>query len=108
MSFFPADFDPRDDVVALLDLCAIDTTDGTFRFMVGTDGLFVDSAGQEWCGRERGRAQPHDERVDEPRGRPAARMRDPTQPHSPREPFVITTAERSRSWGARELISRWS
>lgn len=50
MSFFPDDFDPRDEVVALLDLCAIDTADGTFRFIVGTDGIFTDSAGNDWYG----------------------------------------------------------
>lgn len=50
MSFFPADFDPRDEVIAVLDLVEIDTTEGAYRFLIGTDGVFRDSAGNEWWG----------------------------------------------------------
>src|SRR5690554_3463678 len=50
MSFFPADFDPRDEVIAVLDLVEIDTMDGTYRFIIGTDGVFRDSNGAEWWG----------------------------------------------------------
>lgn len=50
MSFFPDDFDPRDEVIAVLDLVEIDASDGTHRFLVGTDGVFTDSAGRAWAG----------------------------------------------------------
>ncbi|ETX26596.1 hypothetical protein RISW2_21760, partial [Roseivivax isoporae LMG 25204] len=50
MSFFPEGFDPRDDRVGMLDLCAIDTPDGPARFIVGTDGRFTDTAGEVWHG----------------------------------------------------------
>ena len=33
MSFFPDDFDPRAPVVAMLDLCLIDTSEGPARFI---------------------------------------------------------------------------
>lgn len=39
-----------DDVYAVLPLAEIDTADGTFRFLMGTDGVFVDSQGREWQG----------------------------------------------------------
>ncbi len=50
MSFYPAEFDPRGDVVAMLDLCAIDTPDGVFRFLIGVDGVFTDIDGNTWVG----------------------------------------------------------
>jgi hypothetical protein len=50
MSFFPSAFDPRGAVAGLLDLCAIDTADGTFRFWIGQDGIFTDSDGNQWVG----------------------------------------------------------
>lgn len=50
MSFFPDDFDPRDEVIAALDLVEIDTPDGTQRFLLGTDGIFTDSEGRDWVG----------------------------------------------------------
>jgi len=50
MTFWPADFNPRDDVVANLDLAEMDTPDGAVRFIIGTDGVFADSNGDEWIG----------------------------------------------------------
>lgn len=52
MSFFPDGFDPRDEAVGLLDLVAIDTPDGTFRFWLGQDGLFDDVNGNRWYGSQ--------------------------------------------------------
>ncbi|WP_223639196.1 hypothetical protein [Rhodobacter sp. TJ_12] len=43
-------FDPRADVVAVLDLISIDTPDGVFRFLAGTDGIFTDVDGHQWIG----------------------------------------------------------
>lgn len=40
----------RDEVVAFLRLVEINTTEGPFRFILGTDGAFTDSAGHEWIG----------------------------------------------------------
>jgi hypothetical protein len=50
MSFFPAGFDARADVVGLLQLVKINTPDGDFRFMLGVDGRFVDMNGDDWWG----------------------------------------------------------
>lgn len=50
MSFFPSGFDPRADVVGLLQLANINTPDGDFGFMLGVDGRFVDVNGKEWWG----------------------------------------------------------
>lgn len=52
MSFFPADFDPRDPRVGLLDLCLIDTPDGPARFIIGADGIFTDVNGAQWFGSQ--------------------------------------------------------
>jgi len=52
MTFFPTDFDPRDDVIGVLDLCEIDTPDGIQRFMIGTDGIFTDTSGNAWVGSQ--------------------------------------------------------
>ncbi|MGB1215863.1 MAG: hypothetical protein ACPG4X_21015 [Pikeienuella sp.] len=52
MSFFPDDYDPRDLVLGGLDLCEIDTPAGAQRFMIGTDGLFIDVNGNGWFGSE--------------------------------------------------------
>ncbi|SLN36482.1 hypothetical protein AQS8620_01295 [Aquimixticola soesokkakensis] len=52
MSYFPPEFNPRDDVVGVLALAAIEAEDGTHRFMVGTDGRFIDSAGHAWFGSQ--------------------------------------------------------
>jgi len=52
MSFFPEEFNPRDDVLGALDLCEIDTPDGPARFMIGADGLFTDTSGNEWYGSQ--------------------------------------------------------
>ena len=51
MSFFPEGFDPRSPVSHALDLVEVDTSDGeTTRFLLGTDGVFVDMLGREWMG----------------------------------------------------------
>jgi len=52
MTFFPADYDPRDPVAAVLDLCEIDTPDGAARFILGTDGKFTDANGNTWMGSQ--------------------------------------------------------
>lgn len=52
MSFFPDDFDPRAPVVAMLDLCLIDTSEGPARFIIGTDGVFVDVNDDQWVGSQ--------------------------------------------------------
>ena len=43
-------FDPRAEVIGILDLVSIDTPDGVFRFIAGTDGIFTDADGHEWIG----------------------------------------------------------
>lgn len=43
-------FDPRAEVIAVLELVSIDTPDGVFRFMAGTDGIFTDVNGNQWLG----------------------------------------------------------
>ena len=50
MSFFPIGFDPRSDVVGYLNLVNINTPDGDFGFMIGTDGVFTDTTGKRWWG----------------------------------------------------------
>lgn len=50
MSFFPPGFDARADVLGVLDLVSIDTPDGPARFMLGNDGRYRDSAGNDWWG----------------------------------------------------------
>ena len=50
MSVFPLGFDPRADVVGLLQLVMVNTVDGDFRFMLGQDGVFTDSTGEQWWG----------------------------------------------------------
>lgn len=52
MSLFPAAFDPRDAVPAMMDLVSIDTPDGVFRFLLGGDGKFIDVNDQEWIGSQ--------------------------------------------------------
>lgn len=52
MSFFPPGFDPRADVVGLMDLVSIDTPDGLYRFLLGTDGRFVDVDDNTWLGSQ--------------------------------------------------------
>ena len=52
MSFFPTSYDPRDDVIAVLDLAEIDTPDGPARFIIGTDGVFTDTDGNQWVGSQ--------------------------------------------------------
>lgn len=52
MSLFPDSFNPRDDVLALLDLCELDTPDGPARFMIGADGRFQDVNGNVWWGSQ--------------------------------------------------------
>ena len=50
MSFFPPEFNPRDQVIGVLDLIQIDTPDGVYGFMPGVDGKFTDINGQEYWG----------------------------------------------------------
>ena len=50
MSFFPAGFDPRAEVVGFLDLVEIDAPSGPARFLLGMDGVFTDSSGNPWVG----------------------------------------------------------
>lgn len=50
MSFFPSGFDPRAEIKGVLDLCEIDTADGTYRFFIGQDGVIKDANGDEWIG----------------------------------------------------------
>lgn len=52
MTFFPSDYDPRDIVSGVLDLCLVDTTDGPARFLLGTDGRFTDTNGDIWYGSQ--------------------------------------------------------
>lgn len=52
MSFWPNGFDFRAPVVALLDLCEVDTVDGPARFIIGADGAFRDVDGHDWCGSQ--------------------------------------------------------
>jgi len=52
MSFWPVGFDPRDPAAALLHLIQIDSDDGTYGFIPGTDGFFRDIADQEYWGSE--------------------------------------------------------
>ena len=52
MSFFPDGYGWRDDVLAVLDLCEIDTPDGPARFIIGTDGVFTDVNGNKWYGTQ--------------------------------------------------------
>lgn len=43
-------WNPRDRLVALLDLVNINTADGDFGFISGTDGVFTDVNGKMWYG----------------------------------------------------------
>ena len=52
MTFFPADYDPRDSVIAMLDMAEIDTPDGPARFIAGTDGIFTDINTNTWTGSQ--------------------------------------------------------
>lgn len=52
MSFFPAGFDSRSEVVGLLDLVSITTDDSTFRFLLGIDGILTDKDGNRWLGSQ--------------------------------------------------------
>lgn len=52
MSFFPSDYDPTEAVVAVLDMAEVDTPDGVFRFIIGTDGIFTDINSNEWVGSQ--------------------------------------------------------
>lgn len=48
----PAGIDWRDEIAAKLDLVRIDTPDGPFRFLIGTDGIFTDTNGNDWHGSQ--------------------------------------------------------
>ncbi|MGI3169980.1 hypothetical protein ACRARG_12545 [Pseudooceanicola sp. C21-150M6] len=43
-------WNPRDRLVGFLDLVNINTTDGDFGFIAGTDGVFTDINGKTWYG----------------------------------------------------------
>lgn len=43
-------WNPRDDLVAVLDLVNIHTTDGEFGFLLAQDGVFTDVNGKKWYG----------------------------------------------------------
>lgn len=49
MSLNP-DYDFRADVIATLDLVALDTTEGIVRLWLGEDGIFIDTNGNQWAG----------------------------------------------------------
>lgn len=42
--------DARAEVIAVLHLVEVTTTEGPFRFMLGQDGIFTDVNGREWYG----------------------------------------------------------
>ncbi len=52
VSYFPSGFDPRQDVVGVMDLVLMDTPDGPFRFILAADGKFTDTAGNVWWGSQ--------------------------------------------------------
>lgn len=45
-------FDPRAEVIGVLDLVSIDTPDGVFRFLLGVDGKFTDVDDNVWVGSQ--------------------------------------------------------
>ncbi|WHZ35762.1 hypothetical protein [Sagittula sp. MA-2] len=64
MSFFPSDFDPRAEIRGILDLCEIDTADGTVRFLIGEDGKLIDANGDEWVGSALGSVSSMESAID--------------------------------------------
>lgn len=46
----PASYDFRAEILGVVHLVALDTTEGVFRFIVGADGYFKDVNGDEWMG----------------------------------------------------------
>jgi hypothetical protein len=52
VSFWPSGFDPRADIVGYLRLASIDAPSGLARFMIGQDGVFIDSSGNSWYGSQ--------------------------------------------------------
>ncbi|NBE05925.1 hypothetical protein [Paragemmobacter ruber] len=50
MSFFPAGFDCRADLVGVLHLANVNTPDGDYGFLLGEDGRFTDTTGKVWVG----------------------------------------------------------
>ncbi|MGR3452874.1 hypothetical protein [Pseudooceanicola sp.] len=50
MTLSLSDWNPRDAVVGVLDLCNINTPDGDFGFLLGQDGIFTDVNGKRWYG----------------------------------------------------------
>lgn len=46
----PEEYDLRADIVGVLDLVELDTTEGIFRFLLGDDGSFTDINGNVWIG----------------------------------------------------------
>lgn len=47
-----ADFNPRSDVIGILDLVEIDAPSGLARFAIGRDGVFRDTLGRAWYGSQ--------------------------------------------------------
>lgn len=52
MSILPPEFDPRAEIIGLLNLIQIDAASGTYGFMPGQDGVFVDFNGFTWYGSQ--------------------------------------------------------
>lgn len=50
LGVFPEGFDPRSEVLVVLELVNISTPDGDFGFMMNVDGVFRDVNGKEWWG----------------------------------------------------------
>ena len=52
MTFWPAGFDPRAEIVGYMRLASIDAPSGLARFMIGQDGIFTDLNGNVWTGSQ--------------------------------------------------------
>lgn len=46
----PVEYDLRAPAIGIIDLVALDTTEGVLRFALGDDGWFTDSSGNRWVG----------------------------------------------------------
>ncbi|MGL4309805.1 MAG: hypothetical protein ACRCSU_04905 [Paracoccaceae bacterium] len=92
MSFFPPGFDPRADIVRVLDLVNINTPDGDFGFLLGRDGKFTDVNSKVWWGSSL--IDVPDLELSINGAAPAGSLtlswfEDPTQRHDPDEPGLI-------------------
>lgn len=52
MSVLPEGFDPRAQIVGIMDLVSIEAPSGLARFMVGQEGVFRDRDGNAWYGSQ--------------------------------------------------------